>query len=77
MFKKLEEFFYILELVLGDLWKLTASSLGAVPSIVALPHIIIPSINVPFYFGGTCVLIVVGLGIDIIQRIESYFQTRF
>jgi preprotein translocase subunit SecY len=32
--------------------------------------------NVPFYFGGTALLIVVGVAIDTIQQIESHMLTR-
>jgi preprotein translocase subunit SecY len=32
--------------------------------------------NVPFYFGGTSLLIVVGVAIDVMQRIESYMINR-
>jgi preprotein translocase subunit SecY len=46
-------------------------------SIVAiLPQLIISSFNVPFYFGGTSLLIVVGVGLDLIQKIESHLITH-
>jgi preprotein translocase subunit SecY len=32
--------------------------------------------NVPFYFGGTALLIVVGVAIDTVQQIESHMLTR-
>jgi len=46
-------------------------------SVVAiLPQLIISSFNVPFYFGGTSLLIVVGVGLDLIQKIESHLITH-
>ena len=32
--------------------------------------------NVPFYFGGTSLLIVVGVALDTVQQIESHLITR-
>ncbi len=32
--------------------------------------------NMPFYFGGTSILIVVGVGLDVIQKIESHLITN-
>jgi preprotein translocase subunit SecY len=37
---------------------------------------LIYKLNVPFYFGGTALLIVVGVGIDTITQIESHLLTR-
>ena len=34
------------------------------------------SINVPFYFGGTGLLIVVGVALDTVQQIEAHLITR-
>ncbi len=46
-------------------------------SVVAiLPQLIISFFNVPFYFGGTSLLIVVGVGLDLIQKIESHLITH-
>ncbi|HCW94075.1 MAG TPA: preprotein translocase subunit SecY, partial [Flexistipes sinusarabici] len=41
-----------------------------------LPQFIISWFNVPFYFGGTSLLIVIGVGLDLIQRIESHLITH-
>jgi preprotein translocase subunit SecY len=46
-------------------------------SVVAiLPDILRGYFNVPFYFGGTSLLIVVGVALDTISQIESHLITR-
>jgi len=47
-----------------------------VSAVCVLPKILIKEANVPFYFGGTSLLIVVGVAIDVMQRIESYLINR-
>jgi preprotein translocase subunit SecY len=44
--------------------------------IAVLPDLLIRSFNVPFYFGGTSVLIVVGVALDTLQQIESHLIMR-
>jgi preprotein translocase subunit SecY len=44
--------------------------------ICVLPTILISYLNLPFYFGGTALLIVVGVGIDTISQIESHLVMR-
>lgn len=44
--------------------------------ICVLPSILISKFNVPFYFGGTALLIVVGVGMDTMAQIESHLITR-
>ncbi|GBE04473.1 MAG TPA: preprotein translocase subunit SecY [Nitrospirae bacterium] len=44
--------------------------------ICILPDILSGYFNVPFYFGGTSLLIVVGVGLDTISQIESHLVTR-
>jgi preprotein translocase subunit SecY len=44
--------------------------------IAVLPDILITRLNVPFYFGGTSVLIVVGVALDTLQQIESHLLMR-
>jgi preprotein translocase subunit SecY len=41
-----------------------------------LPEILIQQFNVPFYFGGTSLLIVVGVALDTVSQIESHLVTR-
>jgi preprotein translocase subunit SecY len=58
---------------------LTRITLGGalyVAVICVLPSILIARFNVPFYFGGTGLLIVVGVAMDTIQQIESHLITR-
>lgn len=44
--------------------------------VCVLPTILISQFNIPFYFGGTALLIVVGVGIDTISQIESHLVMR-
>ena len=41
-----------------------------------LPELLISRFNVPFYFGGTSLLIVVGVALDTVSQIESHLITR-
>ncbi|MFH1624886.1 MAG: preprotein translocase subunit SecY [Pseudomonadota bacterium] len=47
-----------------------------VSSVCVLPTILISRFNVPFYFGGTALLIVVGVAMDTVSQIESHLLTR-
>ncbi|HAW49760.1 TPA: preprotein translocase subunit SecY [bacterium] len=42
--------------------------------IAILPDIVLPSFHAPFYFGGTSILIVVGVALDTLRQIESYLM---
>jgi len=58
---------------------LTRITLGGaiyVSAVCVLPSILITQFNVPFYFGGTALLIVVGVAIDTVSQIESHMLTR-
>jgi preprotein translocase subunit SecY len=44
--------------------------------IAVLPDILITQMNVPFYFGGTGLLIVVGVVLDTLRQIESHLLMR-
>ncbi len=58
---------------------LTRITLGGaiyVSAVCVLPTILITRFNVPFYFGGTALLIVVGVAIDTIGQIETHLLTR-
>ena len=44
--------------------------------ISVLPEIMITWMNVPFYFGGTSLLIVVGVALDTVQQVESHLLMR-
>ena len=45
-------------------------------AIAVLPIIMLDFINVPFYFGGTSLLICVGVALDTIQQMESHLLMR-
>ncbi|MFN4132100.1 MAG: preprotein translocase subunit SecY, partial [Caldimicrobium sp.] len=44
--------------------------------ICILPNFLIYKINLPFYFGGTSLLIVVGVALDLVGQIEAHLLTR-
>jgi preprotein translocase subunit SecY len=44
--------------------------------ICVIPEILITKFGVPFYFGGTSLLIAVGVGLDTISQVESHLVTR-
>lgn len=44
--------------------------------VCVIPELLIYRLNVPFYFGGTSLLIVVGVGLDTAQQIESHMFMR-
>jgi preprotein translocase subunit SecY len=47
-----------------------------VSAVCVLPTILISQFNVPFYFGGTALLIVVGVAMDTVAQIEAHMLTR-
>ena len=47
-----------------------------VSTVCVLPTVLIAKLNVPFYFGGTALLIVVGVAIDTISQMESHMLAR-
>jgi preprotein translocase subunit SecY len=47
-----------------------------VSAVCVLPTVLIAKFNVPFYFGGTALLIVVGVAIDTISQMESHMVAR-
>ncbi len=58
---------------------LTRITLGGaiyVSAVCVLPSILITKFNAPFYFGGTALLIVVGVALDTIMQIESHMLSR-
>lgn len=56
--------------------RLTVIGAIYVSAICVLPTVLISQFNVPFYFGGTALLIVVGVAIDTISQIESHAVMR-
>ncbi len=47
-----------------------------VSAVCVLPTLLISRFNVPFYFGGTALLIVVGVAIDTVSQMESHMLAR-
>jgi len=45
-------------------------------AVCVLPTLLAIRFNVPFYFGGTALLIVVGVGLDTISQVESHLVSR-
>ena len=56
--------------------RITLGGAVYVSAVCVLPSVLISQFNVPFYFGGTALLIVVGVAIDTISQIESHMLTR-
>jgi len=56
--------------------KLTFWGAFYVSIICVIPSILISYFNVPFYFGGTALLIVVGVALDTAGQIETHLLTR-
>jgi len=58
------------------LTRLTFSGAIYVSAVCVLPSILTSNFNVPFYFGGTALLIVVGVALDTAGQIETHLLTR-
>jgi preprotein translocase subunit SecY len=58
---------------------LTRITLGGalyLSAVCVLPTLLIGQFNVPFFFGGTALLIVVGVALDTMTQVESHMLTR-
>ena len=62
-----------IDYVLG---RITLGGAAYMAAICVLPNLFTQSIKVPFYFGGTSVLILVGVALDTVAQIETYLLTR-
>jgi preprotein translocase subunit SecY len=60
----------------GVLSRLTVVGAIYISAVCLLPNILIAKANVPFYFGGTSILILVGVALDTVQQIQSYLITH-
>ena len=58
------------------LTRLTVIGAIYLSAVCVLPTLLISRMSLPFYFGGTALLIVVGVGIDTISQIESHLVMR-
>jgi preprotein translocase subunit SecY len=56
--------------------RVTAIGAVYVAVICLVPVVLSNRLGVPFYFGGTALLIVVGVGLDLIGQIEAHLVTR-
>ncbi|MCX7793947.1 MAG: preprotein translocase subunit SecY [Thermodesulfovibrionales bacterium] len=64
------------EYIYRVLSRLTFVGAAYLSVICVLPEILIQKANVPFYFGGTSLLIVVGVALDTVSQIEAHLVTR-
>jgi preprotein translocase subunit SecY len=58
------------------LTKITFAGAIYLAVVCVIPEFLIYKLNVPFYFGGTSLLIVIGVGLDTAQQIESHMLMR-
>lgn len=58
------------------LTKLTFAGALYISVVCVLPSVLIGKFNLPFYFGGTALLIAVGVGMDTAAQVESHLITR-
>ena len=56
--------------------RVTVGGAVYISAICVLPTLLTNSMNVPFYFGGTSVLILVGVALDTVAQIETFLLTR-
>ncbi|AKF10623.1 preprotein translocase subunit SecY [Sandaracinus amylolyticus] len=58
------------------LTRITVGGAIYVALVCVVPQVLQDSFHVPFFFGGTSVMIVVGVALDTVQQIESHLITR-
>jgi preprotein translocase subunit SecY len=58
------------------LTRITFAGALYISAVCILPSLLQTKMKVPFYFGGTGLLIVVGVALDTVQQIESHLITR-
>lgn len=64
------------EYIYRVLTRLTFVGAVYLATICVIPEVLIQRFNVPFYFGGTSLLIAVGVALDTVSQIESHLVTR-
>ena len=64
------------EYVNGVLSRLTFGGAIYLAGVCILPSILFVAFNVPFSFGGTALLIVVGVGLDLVNQIEAFLLNQ-
>ncbi len=58
------------------LTRITLGGAAYISLVCVLPSILMTQLHVPFYFGGTSLLIVVGVAMDTVGQVESHLITR-
>ena len=58
------------------LTRLTLGGAVYVSAVCVLPTILIAQFNIPFFFGGTALLIVVGVAIDTVAQMQAHLIQR-
>jgi preprotein translocase subunit SecY len=58
------------------LTRITVWGAAYISCICVLPQILISQFNIPFYYGGTSLLIVVGVAMDFMSQVESHLISR-
>ncbi|MBW1678771.1 MAG: preprotein translocase subunit SecY, partial [Deltaproteobacteria bacterium] len=58
------------------LTRITFGGAVYVSTVCVIPSILIYKLNMPFFFGGTALLIVVGVALDTVAQMESHLITR-
>jgi len=56
--------------------RITLGGAVYVSAVCILPTLLIQKFNVPFYFGGTALLIVIGVAMDTLAQIEAHMLSR-
>lgn len=64
------------EYIEGVLSRITVGGAVYISTICILPTLLIAQAKVPFYFGGTSLLILVGVALDTVQQIQSHLITH-
>src|SRR5271167_2574121 len=67
---------YTAEYIDRVLSRITLGGALYVSAVCVLPTLLIQRFNVPFYFGGTALLIVVGVALDTVAQMETHLLTR-
>jgi preprotein translocase subunit SecY len=58
------------------LTRITLGGAAYISLVCVLPSVLMTQLHVPFYFGGTSLLIVVGVAMDTVGQVESHLITR-
>ena len=56
--------------------RLTFGGATYLAAVCLFPYILFDLFDIPFYFGGTALLIVVGVGLDLVNQIEAFLLNQ-